>query len=94
MPVEDLPYAPDVWERMQEALRASGVPYTIIRPGGLKDGEPTGNAVLTEDPMAMGIVTRRDLAQLIVGALDDPAAGKKIYSALDSEFSWPWDMWD
>ena len=44
--------------------------------------------------MAMGIVTRRDLAQLIVGALDDPAAGEKIYSALDREFSWPWDMWD
>ncbi len=80
--------------RAEDYLQATGVPYTIIRPGGLKDGEPTGNAVLTEDPMAMGIVTRRDLAQLIVGALDDPAAGKKIYSALDSEFSWPWDMWD
>ncbi len=80
--------------RAEDYLQATGVPYTIIRPGGLKHGEPTGNALLTEDPMAMGIVTRRDLAQLIVDALDDPAAGKKIYTALDSEFSWPWDMWD
>jgi nucleoside-diphosphate-sugar epimerase len=80
--------------RAEDYLQATGVPYTIIRPGGLKDDEPTGNAVLTEDPMAMGIVTRRDLAQLVVGALDDPTSSKKIYSALDSEFSWPWDMWD
>ena len=58
--------------RAEDYLQATGLPYTIIRPGGLKDGEPTGNAVLTEDPMAMGIVTRRDLAQLIVAALDDP----------------------
>jgi nucleoside-diphosphate-sugar epimerase len=80
--------------RAEDYLQATGVPYTIIRPGGLKDGERTGNAVLTEDPMAMGIVTRQDLADLVVGALDDPTTGKKIYSALDSEFSWPWDMWD
>jgi uncharacterized protein YbjT (DUF2867 family) len=80
--------------RAEDYLQGTGIPYTIIRPGGLKDGEPTGNGLLTEDTMAMGIVTRRDLAQLVVGALDDPAAGNKIYSALDTEFSWPWSMWD
>jgi nucleoside-diphosphate-sugar epimerase len=80
--------------RAEDFLQGTGVPYTIIRPGGLKDGEPTGNGLLTEDPMAMGIVTRRDLAQLVVDALDDPAAARKIYSALDNDLSWPWDMWD
>jgi nucleoside-diphosphate-sugar epimerase len=80
--------------RAEDYLQGTGIPYTIIRPGGLKDGEPTGNGLLTEDAMAMGIVTRRDLAQLVVAALDDPAAGNKIYSALDTELSWPWGMWD
>jgi len=78
----------------EDHLRSSGVPYTIIRPGGLKDAEATGNGLLTEDPMAMGIITRKDLAQLMVAALDDEAAANKIYTAKDSEMTWPWDMWN
>ena len=78
----------------EDHLRSTGVGYTIIRPGGLKDGDPTGNGLLTEDVDAMGIITRADLAKLMVDALDDPAAANKVYSAMDSELSWPWDMWD
>jgi len=78
----------------EDYLRATGIAYTIIRPGGLKDGEPTGNGLLTEDTDAMGIITRADLAKLMVDALDDPSAADKVYTAMDSELSWPWDMWD
>jgi nucleoside-diphosphate-sugar epimerase len=78
----------------EDHLRSSGVAYTIIRPGGLKDAEATGNGLLTEDVMAMGIITRKDLAQLMLQALDDEAAANKIYTAKDSEMSWPWDMWN
>jgi uncharacterized protein YbjT (DUF2867 family) len=78
----------------EDHLRDSGVPYTIIRPGGLKDAEPTGNGLLTEDTMAMGIITRQDLAQLMLEALDDDGAANKVYTAKDSEMTWPWDMWN
>jgi len=78
----------------EDYLRATGIAYTIIRPGGLKDGEPTGNGLLTEDTDAMGIITRADLAKLMVDALDDQSAADKVYTAMDSELSWPWDMWD
>ena len=78
----------------EDHLRSSGVPYTIIRPGGLKDAEATGNGLLTEDPMAMGIITRKDLAKLMVEVLDDEAAANKTYTAKDSEMTWPWSMWN
>jgi uncharacterized protein YbjT (DUF2867 family) len=78
----------------EDHLRSTGVGYTIVRPGGLKDGDPTGNGLLTEDVDAMGIITRADLAKLMVDALDDPAAANKVYSAMDSELTWPWGMWD
>jgi nucleoside-diphosphate-sugar epimerase len=80
--------------RAEDFLQGTGLSYTIIRPGGLKNGEPTGHGILDEDPMSMGIITRRDLAGLVVDALDDPDAGRKIYSAMDTELEWPWDMWD
>lgn len=78
----------------EDHLRSSGVPYTIIRPGGLKDAEATGNGLLTEDVMAMGIITRADLAKLMLESLDDEAAANKVYTAKDSEMTWPWDMWN
>ena len=78
----------------EDHLRSSGLPYTIIRPGGLKDAEATGKGLLTEDAMAMGIITRKDLATLMVDALDDEAAANKVYTAKDSELTWPWGMWN
>jgi uncharacterized protein YbjT (DUF2867 family) len=78
----------------EEHLQSSGLAYTIIRPGGLKDAEATGKGLLTEDVMAMGIITRKDLAQLMLAALDDEAAANKIYTAKDSEMTWPWSMWN
>lgn len=78
----------------EDHLRSSGLEYTIIRPGGLKDAEATGNGLLIEDVMAMGIITRKDLAQLMLAALDDEAAANKVYTAKDSEMTWPWSMWN
>jgi uncharacterized protein YbjT (DUF2867 family) len=74
-------------------LAGSGLAYTIIRPGGLKDGDPTGTAALTEDTTAMGIITRADLADLIADCLADPTAIGRVYTAFDPTLSWPWDMW-
>jgi len=62
------------WKAKGEAyLRASGVPYTIVRPGGLSDGEggQTGIAVQQGD-QGMGSITRADLAKVLVATLGNP----------------------
>ncbi|SVB79064.1 uncharacterized protein METZ01_LOCUS231918 [marine metagenome] len=80
-------------EQAEQHLIDTGLDYTIIRPGGLKEAEATGNGMLTEDSEAMGIITRADLARLLVQCIDDKETIGKTYSAVDSEMTWPWDMW-
>lgn len=69
--------------RAEDHLRASGLDYTIIRPGGLGDVPATGTAVLVDDPAAFSFIGRTDLAKLAVQALGDPATIGKTYSAYD-----------
>jgi len=64
-------------------LRESDLDYTIIRPGGLTDGESSGRAFLAEDPETFSYIARTDLATLVVDALGDPTTIGKIYSAYD-----------
>ena len=56
-------------------LRSSGVPYTILRPGGLTDG-PGGQAALLvgQGDKTIGRVSRADVAVVAVAALTSPAA--------------------
>lgn len=74
----------------EDALRASGLDYTIIRPGGLRSGHRTGNGVLTEERSAFGYIFREDLAELIVAALDDDRTIGKTFAAVDANRKWPW----
>jgi uncharacterized protein YbjT (DUF2867 family) len=75
----------------EEHLRASGLDYTIVRPGGLPPGPGSGRGLLSEDPSTFGFIARPDLARLIVGILDDDKTIGKTYSAIDPERSSPWD---
>ena len=70
-------------EKAEQHLVASGLTYTIIRPGGLKSELATGNAVLTEDPTISGIIHRADVAQLVINCLNSDKANNKILSAID-----------
>lgn len=75
----------------EDHLRASGLDYTIIRPGGLPYGGGTGRGVLSEDPNTFGFIARPDLARLLVGVLDDDQAIGKTFAAIDPLRSAPWD---
>ncbi|MDZ8188978.1 MAG: SDR family oxidoreductase [Nostoc sp. ChiSLP02] len=77
-------------EKAEQHLIASGLTYTIIRPGGLKSEPATGNGVLTEDPTIIGSINRQDVAQLVCRCLNSDAYGglrqrpnNKILSAVD-----------
>ncbi|MEH1825650.1 MAG: SDR family oxidoreductase [Nostoc sp.] len=70
-------------DKAEQHLIASGLTYTIIRPGGLKSEPATGNGVLTEDPHIIGSINRADVAQLVVRSLNSQRANNKILSAID-----------
>ena len=70
-------------DKAEQHLIASGLTYTIIRPGGLKSEPATGNGVLTEDPQIIGSINRADVAQLVVRCLNSQRANNKILSAVD-----------
>ncbi len=64
-------------------LMASGLDYTILRPGGMTHDPASGTAIRTEDRKAMGVINRADLARLVVECLDDPLSVGKVYHAVD-----------
>ena len=69
-----------IWKGLGEnALRFSGIPYTIVRPGGLSD-EPGGQAGIRAgqgDSMAQNFIPREDVAAVCVNALGNADALNK-----------------
>jgi len=56
-----------------EALRDSGLDWTILRPGGLTDDPGTGRVRLA-DSVPRGEVPRADVAAVVAAVLADPAS--------------------
>ena len=75
----------------EELLRTTPLDYTIIRPGGLQSGMSTGNGILSEDRETFGFIYRKDLAELIVRAFDDPVTIGKTLAAVDPNRRFPLD---
>ena len=57
--------------RADEAVRASGLDATVVRPGGLTN-EPGPGRVRLGESLPRGQVPRDDVAAVIVGVLDSP----------------------
>ncbi|ABA21764.1 NAD-dependent epimerase/dehydratase [Trichormus variabilis ATCC 29413] len=70
-------------DKAEQHLIASGLTYTIIRPGGLKSEPSTGNGILTEDTRIIGSIHRADVARLVIECLNSERANNKILSAVD-----------
>ena len=68
--------------RGEDHLIASGLDYTLIRPGGLRNGPATGTGMMTEDYVE-GSINRADVGLLIVQALEDAATIGKAYNVID-----------
>jgi len=77
--------AVDAKTRGENAIRASGLPYTFIRPGGLKSEPATGRGMLSEDPQIHGMIHREDVATLICDVLSNPAAEGRAFAAVDQD---------
>ncbi len=75
------------WKAKGEVhLRASGVPYTIVRPGGLTD-EPGGQAgiALQQGDEGSGTIPRADVAAVMIAALDNPDALGKTFEVISDD---------
>ncbi|TXG47885.1 hypothetical protein EZV62_027179 [Acer yangbiense] len=54
----------------EQYIRKSGINYTIVRPGGLRNEPPTGNVVMEpEDTLYEGSISRDQVAEVAVEAL-------------------------
>lgn len=70
----------------EKYLRASGIDYTIVRPGGLKAKPPSGALVISgEDTLNAGEVSRDLVADVIVASLTDPKASNKVLEIIEDE---------
>ncbi|PSB01464.1 SDR family oxidoreductase [Merismopedia glauca] len=69
-----------VWKRQGEKyIQQSGLDYTIVRPGGLKNEDNSDRIVMSEaDTLFDGSIPRQKVAQVCVEALFQPAASHKI----------------
>jgi uncharacterized protein YbjT (DUF2867 family) len=69
-----------VWKKQaEEYLQKSGVTYTIVRPGGLKNEDNSDQIVMTgADQLFDGSIPRTKVAQVCVEALLLPAAQNKV----------------
>ncbi|NKB45094.1 MAG: NAD(P)H-binding protein [Alphaproteobacteria bacterium] len=66
----------------EDDLIASGLDYTVIRPGGLRRGVATGTGVVMEEER-MGSIDRQELGRLVVQVLNDPSTVGKVLYAID-----------
>lgn len=68
------------WKKQAEDyIQKSGLPYTIVRPGGLLDTDNDDSVVMRgQDTLFEGRIPRKKVAQVCVEALFDPNARNKI----------------
>jgi uncharacterized protein YbjT (DUF2867 family) len=69
-----------VWKKQaEEYLQKSGVTYTIVRPGGLKNDDNADGIVMAgADQLFEGSIPRTKVAEVCVEALSQPAARNKV----------------
>ncbi|CAI5529917.1 unnamed protein product, partial [Closterium sp. Naga37s-1] len=77
-------------EKSEERLKASDkLKWTIVRPGGLLSDAASGSGILTEDSSVVGVISRADVAQLILRILFQEKAEGKVFSAIDAQKKFP-----
>jgi uncharacterized protein YbjT (DUF2867 family) len=91
----DAPPAPgtdEVWaaylaakKAAEEAIRATDLDWTILRPGRLTDDPGTGRVLLAPPPVDRGDVTRDDTAAVLVALLDTPRTAGKVLELREGE---------
>ncbi|KAL3935112.1 MAG: hypothetical protein SGBAC_009304 [Bacillariaceae sp.] len=70
----------------EKFLRASGLDYTIVRPGGLKAKAPSGElSINPENTLNSGEISRDLVADVSIACLNDPKASNKVLEIFEDE---------
>lgn len=64
-------------------LQTSALNFVILRPGGLQNGELTGNAKCYYQQEVHGLIHRIDLAKIIIEKIANQQFDNKAYSVID-----------
>ncbi len=74
------------WKKQAENyLQSSGIDYTIVRPGGLKDEDNSDSIIMSHaDSLFDGSIPRPKVAQVCVAALSEPQAKSTIVEIVAS----------
>lgn len=68
-------------------LQSSELDYTILRPGGLRDGELSNAGQLSQQGEVHGVITRKEVARLLLKLLQDEQSVGQIYQCVDPTLS-------
>ncbi|MGD8171746.1 SDR family NAD(P)-dependent oxidoreductase [Vibrio sp. TRT 21S02] len=69
-------------------LQSSTLDYTILRPGGLKDGEVTQQGELSQHKEVHGLIYREEVARLAYELLQDEASIGQIFQCVDPSINY------
>jgi uncharacterized protein YbjT (DUF2867 family) len=72
-------------EEADQYLRASGLNYTIVRPGTLTNDKATGKIKMAEKLEGKGEITREDVALVLTRALDNDKVANKTFEMINGE---------
>jgi uncharacterized protein YbjT (DUF2867 family) len=72
-------------QNADDYLKASGLNYTIVRPGSLTDKKGTGKIQLKEKIENHGDISRADVAQTLVDVLNDGVKHNQVFEILAGE---------
>jgi uncharacterized protein YbjT (DUF2867 family) len=72
-------------QNADEHLKASGLDYTIVRPGSLTNEEGTGKIQLREKLENHGSITRADVAKTLVEVLESDVMQNRVFEILAGE---------
>jgi len=72
-------------QNADEYLKASGLDYTIVRPGSLTNEEGTGKIQLREKLESFGKITRADVAKTLVEVLEGDVMQNQVFEILEGE---------
>jgi uncharacterized protein YbjT (DUF2867 family) len=67
-----------------EAVRASGLDYTVVRPGGLTDDPGTGLVAVAEH-LDRGQIPRADVAAVFAACLEEPTTIGKSFDLISGD---------
>jgi uncharacterized protein YbjT (DUF2867 family) len=75
--------------RAEETLRSLDLEHTIVRPGILTNGPARGYPLVAEGgDTVFGLVSRADIARLMVAALETPAARGHTFEVVSPRWTW------